>query len=138
MATPKSPLPEHELCPYEKIRENIIQERENAMIESGFFDDLMNMKKDIGLIKDKDTKETDMDKGKKLGKHKQKVKDDDGKVKERRGKELSKKMMTKNVEDKIRKKDEPLNEEDLKGKQSLEISLSVYKNFHIDEGDLND
>ena len=48
MATPKSPLPEHELCPYEKIRENIIQERENAMIESGFFDDLMNMKKDIG------------------------------------------------------------------------------------------
>ena len=79
-----------------------------------------------------------MDKGKKLGKHKPKVKDDDGKVKERRRKELSKKMMTKNVEDKIRKKDEPLNEEDLKGKQSLEISLSVYKNFHIDEGDLND
>ena len=97
MATPISPLPGHALCPYEKIRANIIQERENAMIESVFFYDLMNMKKDIGLIKDKDTKETDMDKGKKLGKHKQKVKDDDGKVKERRGKELSKKMMTKNV-----------------------------------------
>ena len=46
--------------------------------------------------------------------------------------------MTKNVEDKIEQIDEPLNEEDLKGKQSLEISLSVYKNFHIDEGDLND
>ena len=36
MATPISPLPEHELCPYEKIRENIIQERENARIESVF------------------------------------------------------------------------------------------------------
>ena len=46
-----------------------------------------------------------MDKRKKVGKHKTKVEDDNGKVKERRGKELSKKMMT---------KDDPLNEEDLK------------------------
>ena len=41
------------------------------------------MKKDIGLIK-----ETGMDKEKKSGKDKHKVKVDDGKVKERRGKEL--------------------------------------------------
>ena len=59
MATPISPLPERELCPYEKLRANIIQEREDAMRESGFFDDLMDMKKDIGLIKEKDYKETD-------------------------------------------------------------------------------
>ena len=59
MATPISPLPEHELCAYEKLRANIIQEREDAMRESGFFDDLMDMKKDIGLIKEKDDKETD-------------------------------------------------------------------------------
>ena len=47
MATPIDPLPERELCAYENIRENIIQEREKAMIESGFFEDLKNMKKTL-------------------------------------------------------------------------------------------
>ena len=44
------PLPERELCPYEKLRENIIKEREKAMIESGFFEDLLKTKKDMGFI----------------------------------------------------------------------------------------
>ena len=111
MATPISPLPERELCPYEKLRANIIQEREDAMRESGFFDDLMDMKKDIGLIKEKDDKETDD------------VEDENEKLKEMRGNvemELSKKMMIKNVDeikDKIRENDDPLNKEDLKEKK---------------------
>ena len=50
MAIPIDPFPEHELCAYEQLRENIIQEREKAMIECGFFEDLKNMKKDIGLV----------------------------------------------------------------------------------------
>ena len=50
MAIPIDPFPEHELCAYEQLRENIIQEREKAMIECGFFEDLKNMKKDIGFV----------------------------------------------------------------------------------------
>ena len=49
MAMPIDPLPEHELCAYEKLRENIIQEREKAMVECGFFEDLKSMKKNIGF-----------------------------------------------------------------------------------------
>jgi hypothetical protein len=51
------------------VRADIIQERENAMRESGFFDDLMDIWKDIGLIKHKEDKETDINKKKKGGKH---------------------------------------------------------------------
>ena len=54
MTTPIDPLPEHELCAYEKLRENIIQEREKAMIECGFFAGLKNIKKDIGFVKTKE------------------------------------------------------------------------------------
>jgi hypothetical protein len=50
MAIPLEPLPERELCPYEKLRENIIKEREKAMIESGFFEDLLKTKKDMGFL----------------------------------------------------------------------------------------
>ena len=52
MRTPLDPLPENELCEYEKIRNNIIKEREQAMIESGFFEDLHAFKKEIGLSKE--------------------------------------------------------------------------------------
>ena len=51
MAIPLAPLPVCELCPYEKLREGIIKEREKAMLESGFFEDLLKTKRDIGLIK---------------------------------------------------------------------------------------
>ena len=51
MATPIDPLPEKELCEYEKLRNSNIREREKAMAESGFFDDLIDYKKKIGLLK---------------------------------------------------------------------------------------
>ena len=53
MATPIDPLPKPKLCEYEKIRENIIEEREKAMRESGFFEDLEKTKTEIGLTKNK-------------------------------------------------------------------------------------
>ena len=53
MATPIDPLPKTKLCAYEKIREDIIEEREKAMRESGFFEDLEKTKKEIGLTKNK-------------------------------------------------------------------------------------
>ena len=39
MATPIDPLPKSKLCPYEKLRERNIKEREEAMRKSGLFDD---------------------------------------------------------------------------------------------------
>ena len=47
--TPISPLPEKDLCEYEKLREKNIKEREQAMLESGFFEDFNDYKKKIGL-----------------------------------------------------------------------------------------
>ena len=52
MNTPLDPLPERDLCDYEKIRENNINEREEAMSKSGFFEDLIAYKKKIGLQKE--------------------------------------------------------------------------------------
>ena len=46
--------PERELCAYEKYREKNIKEREEAMSESGYFDDLISYKKEIGLVKKTD------------------------------------------------------------------------------------
>ena len=51
MAKPIDPLPERELCQYEKIRENIIKEREEAMAKYNFFVNLNKTKKDIGFYK---------------------------------------------------------------------------------------
>ena len=45
LAIPLDPLPKRELCPYEKIRENNIQERKEAMRKCGFFEDLEKIKK---------------------------------------------------------------------------------------------
>lgn len=49
LAIPLDPLPERELCPYEQLRENNIQERKEAMRKCGFFEDLDKTKKHIGL-----------------------------------------------------------------------------------------
>ena len=49
MDTPVNRLPERELCAYEKIREDNIREREEAMAKSGFFETLTAYKKEIGL-----------------------------------------------------------------------------------------
>ena len=50
MNVPIKPLPQKELCAYEKIREDIIKERAKAMLESGYFDDILDYKKKIGLL----------------------------------------------------------------------------------------
>ena len=52
LAIPVDPLPEREPCAYERYRENNIREREEAMAECGFFDDLASFKSEIGLVKE--------------------------------------------------------------------------------------
>ena len=47
MAIPLDPLPVTELCAYEKLRESNIKEREEAMRQCGFFEDLEKAKNDI-------------------------------------------------------------------------------------------
>ena len=49
IAKPIAPLPERELCQYEKIREDIIRERKQAMANCKFFEDLQNTKERIGF-----------------------------------------------------------------------------------------
>ena len=51
MAVPIDPLPERELCQYEKIRDDIIREREEAMAKCKYFDDLQSFKKEIGFYR---------------------------------------------------------------------------------------
>ena len=41
------------MCLYEKIREDNIKERMNAMEKCNFFDDLMDMKNNFGFYKEK-------------------------------------------------------------------------------------
>ena len=52
MKEPVKPPPAGEPCEYEKIRENIIRERQEAMDVCGFFEDLKAYKKKIGLEKE--------------------------------------------------------------------------------------
>ena len=51
MDTPVNPLPKRELCKYERIREDIIREREEAMAKCRFFENLEKTKTEIGLYK---------------------------------------------------------------------------------------
>ena len=51
MLKPIEGLPVQKLSKYEQIRLDIMKERERAMAESGFFDDLLRFKKNIGLLK---------------------------------------------------------------------------------------
>ena len=51
MDIPIVPHPEKELCDYEKLRIKNIEERQQAMAESGFFDDLLDYKVKIGLLR---------------------------------------------------------------------------------------
>ena len=51
MKVPIKPFPRKELCEYEKIRNNIVQERQEAMLKSGLFDDVEKHKIMIGLFK---------------------------------------------------------------------------------------
>ena len=52
MNKPVPPLPERELCDYEILRDKNVREREKAMAESGFFEDLNEYKKKIGFSND--------------------------------------------------------------------------------------
>ena len=52
MNKPVLPLPERELCDYEILRDKNVREREKAMAESGFFEDLNEYKKKIGFSND--------------------------------------------------------------------------------------
>ena len=56
IARPIKPLPERELCQYEKIREYIIRERQGAMANFGFFEDLDKTKEALGLHANKSQK----------------------------------------------------------------------------------
>ena len=46
---PLKPLPEMEMCQYEKIREDIINERQEAMAKFGFYEDLEKTKQEVWL-----------------------------------------------------------------------------------------
>ena len=52
-------MPERELCKYEKIREEIIRERMEAMNKCNFFKDLNEMKSEMGIT-NKVNEERDM------------------------------------------------------------------------------
>ena len=54
MKVPIDPLPERQLCEYEKIREDIIEERRLAMLKCKFFEDLKDTKLEIGFGVQKD------------------------------------------------------------------------------------
>ena len=58
-AKPIDPLPERELCQYEKIREDIIRDRQEAMAKFGFFEDLNKTKEAIGFQAIKSLKKKD-------------------------------------------------------------------------------
>ena len=52
MGKPVNPLPAREMCQYEKIRESIIKEREEAMANCNFFEDLLDAKRKMGFFGD--------------------------------------------------------------------------------------
>ena len=52
---PMKPLPEMEMCQYEKIREDIINERKDAMAKFGFYEVLEKTKQKV-LFTSKDQK----------------------------------------------------------------------------------
>ena len=43
------PRPERDVCCYEKLREDIIKEREEAMLKFNFYEELHQTKTDIGF-----------------------------------------------------------------------------------------
>ena len=49
MNKPIDPLPVTGLCEYEKLRMSNIKEREEAMVAAGFFEDIKDLKRKMGL-----------------------------------------------------------------------------------------
>ena len=123
MSIPLPPLPERDLCPYEKLREKNIKERHDAMLKSNFFDDLSQFKVNIGLTR---AEEDDTISGKKPNDRIKNTRKSNIMVQE--------KESTTNVE--ITKIEM---EYKMKAKDHLEPEKnSIYENFHIDEWDLHD
>ena len=50
MGKPVNPLPVQEMCLYEKIRKDNIKEREEAMANCNFFEDLLEAKSKMGFF----------------------------------------------------------------------------------------
>ena len=80
MRNPIDALPEKELCEYEKIREDIIKERNEAMANCKFFEELIETKKEIGLCKKNLKPEKQTKKSKEKGKGKKQLDKLDTKV----------------------------------------------------------
>jgi hypothetical protein len=147
MATPIDPLPEKELCSYEKLRDDIIKEREKAMMECGFFDELNKTKKEFGLVSHIVEKEIDVNKKPKSNwKEKKKGKSDINptKQKEMYGEDLMKNVMSFGLEQKHksetketaeRKSDKEKDQRSVKPK-SDEKEKSLF--YQIDEWHLHD
>ena len=120
LAVPLEPLPERELCAYERLRERNISEREKAMADSGFFEDLDSFKSEIGLVKDKNAVSSELTK---ISRKKKKVI-------RKQGKDLEKGFDNKTV-----------GKEQLKSSDAGNSEDSVkpwYENFTIDEWHLHD
>ena len=126
------PLPERQLCEYEKLREDIIRERREAMANCGFFENLLETKVDIGLYAKNDAKKKGLsekhEKIEKPSKYKNKPKEVN--------KRILKHADNKNVEEEIDKKSEDklliVNEKGTKLDEKTGNSVSnLYENRFI-------
>ena len=50
MSKPVNPFPAREMCLYERIREGNIKEREEAMANCNFFENLLDAKRKMGFF----------------------------------------------------------------------------------------
>ena len=139
MSKPIDPLPEYEMCQYEKLRECRIKEREKAMIESGFFDELMQMKKDFGFVNR--VSETKLKKKEKLngGKGGNCKQNSKGIKKEKNADQKKVDKSDKDIITEKGKTNSDTKEEVVKAEgEKPEDKEPWYKNFQIDEWDLHD
>ena len=125
MNKPVQPLPERELCQYEKIREDNIKERKEAMAKCHFFDDLHEVKKDIGFfrnIKEKEVVENEV--------KAKEVKKNEVKKREVKEKELKKKQV----------KEEGFKKREVKKKEvkEKEVKKNEVKNRDVKENELKE
>ena len=142
MATPVEPLPERELCAYERYREENIREREIAMAECGFFDDLASFKSEIGLVEESVISDKKSDSSDESGKEVKKIK---------KGKKLcdirENKLTRKQFHHEKARSDGVTNHEPSEEKEKTDSPAAKkhqeskkpwYENFHVDEWHLHD
>ena len=135
-------IPERELCEYEKLRMSNIEERENAMAECGFFDDLASFKSEIGLVEESVISDKKSDSSDESGKEVKKIK---------KGKKLcdikENKLTRKQFHHEKARSDGVTNHEPSEEKEKTdspaakkhqESKKPLYENFHIDEWHLHD